>query len=201
MKDNGEADRGPTASSRERILAAARHYFFTEGYQAVSLRRIAGEAGVDVALIAYYFGSKRGLFSAALSLPANPLELLRDALDGDVDALAERVLRRLLTTWDHPTSGPPLRALMTAATSQENFNVLVSEAASADICDAVASRLGGPDAEARAAVFTTQTLGLVFSRYVLRVEPIASWPMDTVVAVIAPRLQQVLSGPWLTSAP
>ena len=34
----------------------------------MTLRSIAAAAGVDVALVSYWFGSKRGLFAAALEL-------------------------------------------------------------------------------------------------------------------------------------
>jgi AcrR family transcriptional regulator len=39
------------------IRDAARARFLAEGYQSVTLREVAADAGVDVALISYYFGS------------------------------------------------------------------------------------------------------------------------------------------------
>ena len=63
--------RGDTGS-RAAILAVARRRFLAEGYDRVTLRSVADEAGVDVALVSYHFGSKKGLFGASLELPANP---------------------------------------------------------------------------------------------------------------------------------
>ncbi|HEX9373173.1 MAG TPA: helix-turn-helix domain-containing protein, partial [Roseiflexaceae bacterium] len=83
------------ADTRDALLTAARRRFLEDGYQAVSLRSIAAEAGVDVALIGYFFGSKQGLFGAALQLPMNPAEAIAEALPGDLDGLAERLLRKL----------------------------------------------------------------------------------------------------------
>ena len=40
------------------------------------MRGIAATAGVDVALVAYCFGSKNDLFIASLELPVNPAEVL-----------------------------------------------------------------------------------------------------------------------------
>ena len=40
--------------------------FWSKGYSNVSVREISNATGVDVALIARYFGSKRGLFEATL---------------------------------------------------------------------------------------------------------------------------------------
>jgi len=52
--------------TRTAILAAARAQFTETGYDGTGLRAIAGRAGVNVALISRYFGSKDGLFLAAI---------------------------------------------------------------------------------------------------------------------------------------
>lgn len=49
---------------RTRILNASEKLFARHGYDAVSLREIAREAGVDVALASYHFGRKHELFEA-----------------------------------------------------------------------------------------------------------------------------------------
>ncbi|WP_231696591.1 TetR family transcriptional regulator [Ottowia caeni] len=49
---------------RTDILLAAEKLFAQHGYHAVSLRQIAGEAGVPLALVGYYFGAKNELFHA-----------------------------------------------------------------------------------------------------------------------------------------
>jgi len=49
------------------ILLAAERLFATEGYPTVSLRRIADEAGVPLALIHYHFGRKEDLYSAVFA--------------------------------------------------------------------------------------------------------------------------------------
>jgi AcrR family transcriptional regulator len=58
--------RRDAAETRQLLLTAARHRFATEGYTATSVRDIANEAGVNVALISRYFQSKEGLFRACL---------------------------------------------------------------------------------------------------------------------------------------
>ncbi|MGJ8546878.1 MAG: TetR/AcrR family transcriptional regulator [Sulfitobacter sp.] len=54
------------SDTRDRLLAEGRRLIWGQGYSNVSLRQIAGAAGVDVALISRYFGSKMGLFEATL---------------------------------------------------------------------------------------------------------------------------------------
>src|ERR1700761_2822556 len=48
------------------ILDAAEALFSVHGFHGVTVRQVAEEAGVDPALLGYYFESKRGLFDAVL---------------------------------------------------------------------------------------------------------------------------------------
>ena len=52
---------GDTSAS---ILDAAEDLFSKHGFYGVTIREVAREAGVDTALVHYYFGSKRELFDA-----------------------------------------------------------------------------------------------------------------------------------------
>jgi AcrR family transcriptional regulator len=58
--------RRDAARTRARILAAAIKVFGSVGYSKAGLREIALEAGVATSLMLRYFGSKVGLFEAAL---------------------------------------------------------------------------------------------------------------------------------------
>jgi AcrR family transcriptional regulator len=49
---------------RQAILDAAEGLFARHGFYGVTTRQVASEAGVDTALIHYYFGAKRELFDA-----------------------------------------------------------------------------------------------------------------------------------------
>lgn len=50
--------------TRESILDAAEDLFSKHGFYGVTIREVAREAGVDTALVHYYFGTKRELFDA-----------------------------------------------------------------------------------------------------------------------------------------
>ena len=67
--------------TREKLLQAGQAAFWSKGYSNTSLREIAQDAGVDVALVARYFGGKRGLFSAALDAGVSWPELVADGAD------------------------------------------------------------------------------------------------------------------------
>jgi TetR/AcrR family transcriptional regulator len=53
-------------SRRSDILGAAEHEFITAGFAGARIERIAAAAGVNKQLLFHYFGSKEGLFGAAL---------------------------------------------------------------------------------------------------------------------------------------
>lgn len=89
--------------TRDRILDAAEHLFAGRGFHGCSIRDITGEAGVDLALANYHFGSKQGLLEAVIARRA-------EDLNGERLARLERVLAS--------TRGrrPPLEAIIDAFT-------------------------------------------------------------------------------------
>lgn len=60
MKNNGQTD------PKRRIFEAAAALFVNKGYSAIGVREIAKEAGVNVAMINYYFGGKSGILKDIL---------------------------------------------------------------------------------------------------------------------------------------
>lgn len=66
----GKRGRPPKAQSKshgqasDAILDAAEDLFSKHGFYGVTIREVAREAGVDTALVHYYFGAKRALFDA-----------------------------------------------------------------------------------------------------------------------------------------
>src|SRR3954465_4431432 len=60
------------AATRQAILDSARRHFAREGYDNVGLREIAGDAGVDPALVCRYFGGKEQLLREAVRGDAPP---------------------------------------------------------------------------------------------------------------------------------
>jgi len=63
-KDNGEEG---GLDPRDRILDAAVRLFSQKSYSATGMRELAAEAGVNLAMINYYFGSKQGLLKALIN--------------------------------------------------------------------------------------------------------------------------------------
>jgi AcrR family transcriptional regulator len=195
MNKRGRGRPPGRSETRGEILAVARRRFLAEGYDRVSLRSIAAEAGVDVALISYHFGSKRGLFGAALALAANPPELLARALDGPLNSLPERVARTVLDAWADPATGGQLRTFMRTAIREPDVARLFREMLEREMITRIADRIGGADAPRSASIAVSQIAGVLLARHVLGFEPIASMPVDELVRRMAPALRAALAGP------
>lgn len=65
---------------RDRILTAAERLFSEAGIDGVSMREIAAEAGVQLALISYYFGTKQELYRAVFRRRIEPVSEERLAM-------------------------------------------------------------------------------------------------------------------------
>ncbi|MGW7408190.1 TetR/AcrR family transcriptional regulator [Streptomyces sp. NPDC054833] len=195
MNSSGRGRRAGKPDTRAQILDIARRRFLEGGYQAVTLRSVAAEAGVDVALVSYYFGSKKGLFGAALALAATPAETLARTIEGDPATFPQRALHDLLALWEDPESGAPLRALIAAATHDQAIAGLVKEVMEREMIDKIAAMLGGADARKRAGAFCAQIAGLVVTRYILRLEPVAPMTIDEITRIYGPPLRLALRQP------
>ncbi|MDM4719940.1 TetR family transcriptional regulator [Micromonospora sp. WMMA1363] len=182
--------------TRETILAAARTAFADRGYDAASIRAIATAAGVDPALVHHYFGSKDKLFLAAMNAPADPGVLVPAVITGDPDRIGERLVRTFLRVWDAP-SGAAAVALLRSAVSNEWTARLLREFLTTQVLRRVLEHLDIPPAELslRGALVASQLIGLAMTRYVVRLEPVASAPPETLVATVGPTVQRYLTAP------
>lgn len=82
----GRRPKGQGPDLRQTILDAAEALFSRHGFYGVTVRQVAAEAGVDTALIHYYFGAKRELFESVFARRA---EILNDARVGALHAYAK----------------------------------------------------------------------------------------------------------------
>ena len=103
-----ERPRGRPANDNQRdlktqILNNAEQFFADDGYPATSIRRIADEAGVNPALIHYYFGNKRALLLKVMERSFEPLKNTLAAMNDGHDASPGMIAKLLLSmAADHP---------------------------------------------------------------------------------------------------
>lgn len=179
--------------TRELILEAARASFADVGYDASTIRRIAASAGVDPSLVIHYFGTKQDLFAASVELPISPVAMIERVFVGGAaeGTIAENLTTVFFEIWERPESRQPLLGQLRVA-----FSTGQPPPMGEFVVDAVISRIGefvqGPDADLRIELAASHLVGVAVLRYVVRLEPLASAPVDELVAAIAPRIRQYL---------
>ncbi|MEW2222188.1 TetR family transcriptional regulator [Streptomyces sp. NPDC006990] len=188
------AEDGP--GTRERILASARSEFAEHGYDKVSVRAIARGAGVDAALVHHYFGTKEQVFAAAVEGAIAPVLIVPELVRGTApDAVGETVTRRFLETWDDPATRAPLLAILRSAVNNERAAAVFRGLLTRNLLNRLAVQLPESDAELRVSLAAAQLVGAAMLRYVIQLEPLASEPLATVTARLAPVVQRHLTGP------
>ncbi|MEU4154877.1 TetR family transcriptional regulator [Actinoplanes sp. NPDC026670] len=85
--------RRDATKTRQLLLEAALQRFTRDGYAATTVRDIADDAGVNVALISRYFKSKEGLFEACLTSSVD--EVRRTNGDTPLSRTPEAIARQI----------------------------------------------------------------------------------------------------------
>jgi AcrR family transcriptional regulator len=172
------------AATRDAILAAARRRFMSESYENVGLREIAGDVGVDVALVGRYFGGKEKLFAEVLGtcdtellppdLPAADLPhfLTRMFMEEDQSERREHVEQLLIIL--HSASSPAAREI-------------VREALGADLLDPLTEKLSGAGANTRANLAIGILLGATIIRTIMSEGPMC----DAKCAMVEQRMARM----------
>lgn len=182
----------PSKSGRTRaaILAAAQEFFAVQGYERTTVRDIAARAAIDPAMVIRYFGSKDALFARAavfdLQLPD-----LRDVPQAEVGAT---LARHFLGLWEGEGGNGGLTVLLRSAASNDFAAERLREVFASQVLPALTRTATGPGAAERAALVSSQLLGLALCRYVLKLPPLVGMPADRLVAELGPTLQRYLVG-------
>ncbi|GAA4362320.1 TetR family transcriptional regulator [Nocardioides caricicola] len=180
--------------TRAAILAAASERFAAQGYAGTSVRSIATAAGVDAALVHHYFGTKDDLFVAALQLPVDPRERLAAVIANGPEGAGEQMLRVFLSVWDDPELQLPLIGLARSILEPSGQRLLRDGFLPAVLLP-VGVALGIDRPDVRMPLVASQVIGLIVTRYLLAVEPLASMPAEDLVVVYGPTIQRYLTGP------
>lgn len=197
MSETGRSGRWRTGQqNKQRIVDAAREHFMRDGYERATVRGIAADAGVDVAMVYYHFGNKEGLFNAAvLDTPQHPLHQLALLLDEGGHDIGVRLVRDVIARWDQGASFDPLLTVFRSAAVQPLARKLLHDSLAGPVAARIATEFGVDDAELRVELVTVHLVGLAFARYQLKIEPMASASVDDLVAWIGPTVQRYLTDP------
>jgi AcrR family transcriptional regulator len=185
--------------NKQRIVEVAREHF-KRGYDQATVRGIASDAGVDVAMVYYFFGNKEGLFTAAvIDIPEHPLHQLATLLDDGREDVGARLVRRFIERWDSGDTFDPLLTVWRSAAEQPLAKKLLHDTLAGPVAERVAAEFGVCDAVLRVELVASHLMGFAFARYQLRIEPIASVGVDELVQWIGPTVQRYLTGRTIPS--
>jgi len=159
------------ADTKQALLDAARARFLQESYENVGLRDIAGDVGVDVALVSRYFGSKEELFRAGLGVGQNKEILPADLPNSQIpDYLA----RLFVQQGDDGNEHVERLLIILRSASSPTASQIVRQALREDVLQPLAEKLGGSRSELRASTSMAVWMGMTIMRIVMSVEPLCS---------------------------
>ncbi|MEU2711490.1 TetR family transcriptional regulator [Streptomyces sp. NPDC007205] len=172
--------------TRLRILHAAGAVFAERGYEAATVRDIAGRAGVNQALIFRYFGSKQALLTEVMAQGGK--EQLSST---PADRLFETALRGVLAEGGKPDAdrllAVYLRSIGSADAAPDTVRALGEEYAAA-----LAGLSSADDGELRAQLAMAWLLGIGLMRVVVGQEPLASAEPDEICGHVLAALEGLL---------
>ena len=189
QRPRGRRARGE--DTREAVIEAARAEFLERGYAAGSMRAVARRAGVDPALVRYWFEDKPSLFAASLmDAKINPARLAERVAAGPLETMGVRLLETVLGVWDSPDSQEKMQLLLQSVAAGHDLPASLREYLMAEVFSRVRPVVPGPDADLRVNLAMSHVVGLLIARYVVRLEPLASTPVADVVAEAGPVVQR-----------
>jgi AcrR family transcriptional regulator len=187
--------RRDAARTRQLLLDAARHRFAGDGYAVTTVRDIAEDAGVNVALVSRYFVSKEGLFEACLAAAVD--ELHRSTGEVQPDRIAEAIASHAAGS---SAEGKPNQLLLLLLRSSGDER---ADQIRLGFLRTFAERLAAvagwrPDAPAadplllRAQVLMAASMGVAVLRYLPGLEPLASATEHDLVAPLRDLVKALL---------
>ena len=197
MSETRRAGRWRTGQqNKQRILEVARELFLRDGYDRTTVRAIAGEAGVDVAMVYYFFDSKEGLFTTAVLVNTkSPLYDLIALLAEDTENIGARLTRQYFEHGDKHGVFEPLLMLWNSAKTQPLAQQALRDKFTDEISEQLTGHFKVTNAKLRIQLAGTHLAALGFARYRVQLEPLASTSIDDLVTTVGPTIQRYLTDP------
>ncbi|WP_328392396.1 TetR family transcriptional regulator [Streptomyces sp. NBC_00390] len=179
--------------TRQSIVAAARALFLEHGYRRTTLRAVAGAAGVDPALITYYFGSKKGLFADVMQFQCANALTVDAVLGGDLATLPDRLIDAVTGLWEDTD-------FLQLTTQGDEAADVIREYLERELLARLVEFLGGRDATARATAVVTILGGLIYTRYLNPLPTPSALTPSQARRVLTPALHAALASSPRTAA-
>jgi AcrR family transcriptional regulator len=166
-------DGGPEKRSdrtKAAILRAARECLAVRGYDRMTIRAVAADAGIDPSMVMRYFGNKAQLFDAALDIDLD----LPDLTGVPIDQLPRMLVRLFLERWENDPTDDALLVLLRSAVTNDHAAGKMREIFATQVAPTLAAALGQELAVKRAGLVSAQLLGLGLTRYLLRLPAVTA---------------------------
>jgi len=183
----------------KQVLDAARAAYARRGYLNTTIKGVAAAAGVAPDVVRRYYDNRESLFVAAMRLPFDPAMSIAQLMAPGIDGMGERLVRVTLRMLDDPETRDQLAEMVRDGAGASRATASLREFLEAEVVDRAAVLLGVPDARMRVTLATSYLLGIATTRYVLKLEPLASASEDEIVALVAPAVQMALTTPTAPS--
>lgn len=186
------ASAAPTKSDRTRasILASARLIFNQVGYDKAGVRTIAAHANIDPSMIIRYFGSKHGLFLAAVDVDL----ALPKLTDHPKQKHGRLMVEHFVSRWEGDLGDDVLVILLRSATTNEEAAARIRQVYERQIRGLLRSVVDRTEVNRRAALLASHMLGLALTRYVLQLPGIARQKPAHLIRDHAPVVQRFMHG-------
>lgn len=190
--------RRDAAATREALLQAASSRFTRLGYDRTTLRDVAADVGVNLALIKRYFESKEGLFKAALA--STPRFLGREGSFPENRAALAEALSHQLSASAWPESGEHPVLMLLRVSGDERVDGLRRQALQ-DFSRQVLEASGTPPAQSddelllRAQLLVALGVGVAVVRSAVGLQPLLDATSDDLVGPLRDVVEILLAPP------
>lgn len=188
--------RRDAAKTRQLLLDAARRRFAGDGYNATTVRDIADDAGVNVALISRYFSSKEGLFEACLTAAVD--EIRRTTGDIPLEEVPLAIARQVAGL--SPGGLPHQLVLLLRSSGDvraDQIRIGVMRSFGERLATAAGWHPEDPDGQAvvlRAQMVMSASIGIALLRSSIGLEPLASASESDLVEPLRDLVEALLPG-------
>ncbi|MEU6912552.1 TetR family transcriptional regulator [Streptomyces olindensis] len=183
------AHKRSASATRTALRAAAAFRFGKYGYEGTSVRDIAGDVGVDAALVYRYFGSKEALFNDV----SGAGRIFEPLLDEPVEAIPDWFCALLMGPPNEGDFPHPVLSVLRSSGRDEAVARLRADFTEI-FSRRLAARLDGPDADLRAELLAAWMLGTSLMRTEIRPPALVSTPDATLERYLRAGIE-VLLGP------
>jgi AcrR family transcriptional regulator len=158
------------------------------------VRAVATNAGVDSALVPYYFSDKTGLLAACLELPGDFGETVAAAAAAPARRRGRALIDAMLKQGEDPAFAEVFRAMILAAAHEPLAMERLRQLFAETILAAMTRNFDAEERQLRASLVASQLIGVAMTRYVWRVGSLAALSAQDLARYIAPTIQRYITG-------